>query len=202
MNGGKKARSRGRPGLTLMELLVVMGVFSMTVAMTSAIFIQSNRAQRRVLFQSAAQADLRFVLEAIVREVRGGRIAYGTYAAAGGVSVPTDHLLIESAGGQALKFYVETSPSVCPTGIPKCLAVDVDGQAQSLTSSGIILDDATFFVNPQTDPFSLDEASGQYLADAQPTVTLALKVHSVGNRPEDIVRLDAQTTVASRAYVR
>lgn len=204
----REALKRGNPalrdnrGLTLMELLVVMGVFSMTVAITSAIFLQANKAQRRVLALSSAQADLRFALEAVVREVRAGAIDYATYEAAGGVSVPAGRLILKSASGHELEFYAETDSGVCPTGISKCLAVRVDGVAQSITSSRILLEKMTFFVTPQTDPFTLDAGSGLYKADAQPTVTLALQVKTLGASPEDVVTLNAQTTVASRSYAR
>ena len=189
-------------GLTLMELLVVLGVFSLTVALTSAIFIQSNRAQRRVLALTAAQADLRFGLESIVREVRGGQIDYATYAGSSGISVPTDRLYLKSADGSHLEFYAETSPAVCPAGVAKCLAVKVDGAAQSVTSAGVLLEDLTFYISPQTDPFSIDQASGLYTSDQQPLVTVAMKIRTGGSKTEDAAELDAQTTVASRMYVR
>lgn len=193
---------RDRRGLTLMELLVVLGVFSMTVAITSAIFLQSNQAQRRVLAITAAQADLRFALEAIVREVRAGTIDYATYEGSGGIPVPADRLVVLSASGERLEFYEETEPSVCPSGIAACLAVKVDGTPQSVTSAGVELRDLTFFISPQADPFTLDEASGLYKADAQPLVTIALKVATVGRRAEDVAVMNAQTTVAARTYVR
>lgn len=193
---------RDNRGLTLMELLVVMGVFSLTVAIASSIFIQSNRAQRRVLALTAAQADLRFTLEAIVREIRGGQIDYASYEGSGGISVPAEKLIIRSASGSLLKFYAETNPTVCPGNVTRCLAVDVDGQVQSVTSSGITLQDLTFYISPQSDPFSVDPASGRYKADQQPLVTVALKVKTGGSKTEDAAILSAQTTVASRTYAR
>lgn len=194
---------RDNRGLTLMELLVVMGVFSLTVTMTSAIFIQTSRAQRRVIALNAAQADLRFALEAMVREVRGGQIDYASYGSSGGVQVPSDALIIRSAGGSKLKFYAETDPTVCPGGVAKCLAVNVDGQSQSVTSAGVELQDLTFFITPQSDPFSIDPATGLYKADAQPLVTISLKVKAAGSAGTvDAAVLTAQTTVASRQYAR
>ncbi len=185
-----------------MELLVVLGIFSLTVALTSSIFLISNQAQRRVLAVTAAQADLRFALEAVVREVRAGSIDFATYEAAGGIPVPADSLILLSASGSRLEFYAESSPSVCPSGVATCLAVKVDGVAQSVTSSGVLLEDVTFFISPQADPFAIDEDSGLYKSDAQPLVTVALKVRTQGRRPEDIVTFQAQTTIAARTYVR
>jgi len=106
-------------GFTLMELLVVMGLFSVTVMMASSIFMLSNRAQRRVLAVTSAQADLRYALEAIVREARMGRIDYASYAGSGGaVSVPTNRLILKGPTGSEEEFYLETSPTVCPPTSP------------------------------------------------------------------------------------
>ena len=189
-------------GLTLMELLVVLGVFSLTVAMASAIFIQSNRAQRRVLSLTSAQADLRFALESIVHEVRGGQIDYAAYASSSGISIPTDRLYVKSADGDHLEFYAETNPTVCPVGVAKCLAVKVGGVPQSVTSTGVLLENLTFYVSPQTDPFLVDEATGLYTSDQQPLVTVAMRIRTGGSKTEDPAELDAQTTVASRTYAR
>src|SRR5688572_12251946 len=200
MTGARIARQPR--GLTPMELLVVMGIFSLTVGITSSIFLLSNQAQRRVLAITAAQADLRFTLEAIVREARAGAIDYETYEASGGIQVPSDNLILRSASGSRLEFYAEEDPGICPPGVARCLAVRVDGVSQSVTSSGILLEDLTFFITPQADPFSIHEPSGLYKADQQPIVTLAMKVRTQGRRPEDIVTLHAQTTIAARSYVR
>ncbi len=190
-------------GLTLMEILVVMGIFSMTVTITSGIFLLSNQAQRRVLALTAAQADLRFVMEAIVREVRGGQIDYATYEGAqGGITIPASRLLLQSASGNQLEFYSETNPTVCSFGVSRCLAVRVNGTAQSLTSTGVVLDKLVFYISPGNDPFSIDAGSGLYKANAQPTVTIALQVRTTGPKPQDVFTMNAQTTVTSRAYVR
>lgn len=196
------SRLRAPRGLTLMELLVVMGIFSLTVALTSSIFLLSNQAQRRVLAITAAQADMRFTLESIVREVRAGFIDYETYEASGGIQVPSANLILRSASGARLEFYMETNPSICPPGVAACLAVRVDGVSQSVTSSGVLLENVTFFITPQADPFMIDEGSGLYKSDEQPVVTVAMKVRTQGKKPEDIVVLNAQTTISARSYVR
>ncbi len=190
-------------GLTLMEILVVMGVFSMTVTVTSGIFLLSNQAQRRVLALSTAQSDLRFAMEAIVREVRGGQIDYAAYEGSqGGISLPASRLLLKSASGNDLEFYSDSNPTVCPLGTPSCLAVRVNGVAQSLTSKGVVLDKLVFYVSPGNDPFTIDASSGLYGADAQPTVTIAMQIQTTGPKPQDVFVMNAQTTVTSRVYAR
>jgi hypothetical protein len=187
-----------------MELLVVMGLFSATVMMASGIFLLSNRAQRRVLSITSAQADLRYALEAIVRESRMGRIDYATYAGAGGaVAIPTDRLILKGPTGSEEVFYLETSPAVCPVGVAKCLAMTVDGSLpQALTSKNISVDLLAFYVSPQSDPFAADPVSGLYASDGQPTVTIAIQARTVGVGASDVQVVNAETTTASRLYER
>jgi type II secretory pathway pseudopilin PulG len=187
-----------------MELLVVMGLFSATVMMASDIFLISNRAQRRVLAVTAAQADLRFALEAIVREARMGRIDYAAYAASGGaVPIPSDRLIVKGPTGSEEQFYLETSPTVCPAKVTKCIAMTVDGSTpQSLTSIGNNIDTLAFYISPQSDPFLADPSSGLYAANAQPTVTIAVQSRTTGIGAQDVLTVNAETTTASRVYER
>jgi len=190
-------------GVTLMELLVVLGVFSLVVSMTSAIFLQANAVQRRVLIVSAAQADLRFALEAMVREIRNGGIDYSFYEGGGGISVPSERLVVTNSFGQREEFFLETSPSICPAGISKCIAIRIDGgTTESLTSASINIERLVFYITPTVDPFTIDEASGLYPADLQPTVTVAIAARTNAVKAANILNLNAQTTATARTYAR
>lgn len=187
-----------------MELLVVMGIFSLTVMIATSIFMQSNKAQRRVLVVTNAQASLRFALESIVREVRTGRIDYSTYAASGGVSVPAEKLMLVNSDGEKEEFYLETNPAICSAPSTKCLVVKIDGGTpQSVTSSGVDVEQLTFYVSPQEDPFTVDQSTGSYASDKQPTVTVMLGLKTAGTASGvESASFNAQTTVTARTYVR
>lgn len=186
-----------------MELLVVLGVFSLAVTLTSAIFLQANAVQRRVLIVNAAQADLRFALEAMVREVRNGGIDYSFYAGSGGIPVPSERLVVTNSFGERQEFFLETSPTVCPQGITRCIAVRLEnGTVESLTSTSLNVERLLFYISPTVDPFTLDEASGSYQADLQPTVTIAITAETNAVKPENILNLSAQTTATARTYAR
>jgi hypothetical protein len=111
-------------------------------------------------------------------------------------------LLIKSASGNDLEFYSESNPTVCPFGADRCLAVKVNGVAQSLTSPSVLLEKLVFYVSPGNDPFTTNPASGLYGANAQPTVTVAMQIRTQGPKPQDVFIMNAQTTVTSRVYVR
>ena len=185
-----------------MELVVVMGIFSIAVTMATGIFLLSNRAQRRVLAVTSAEDDLRFALEAVAREVRAGKIDYATYASSGNVSIPAAHLYVIGASGQKEDFYVETSPAYCPTATPKCLVVRFNGGTpQPVTAAGDSIEKLGFYIAPQADPFSLGQ-SGLYNSNRQPTVTIAMQARVVNVGAADQVTFAAQTTVESRVYAR
>ena len=184
-----------------MELLVVMALFSLTVAMASDIFLLSNRAQRRVIAITGAQADLRFSLEAMTREIRTGKIDFDRYATTGGIALPASHLIIQSSQGSREDFYRETSKTICPAGSTGCLALSVDGgPAQALTSTGVTVAKLSFYISPQQDPFT-QLPTGAYAANTQPTVTIAIEALTT-NTGQEVQTITAQTTVASRIYAR
>lgn len=192
-----------RKGVTLMELLVVLGVFSMTVTMASAIFLQTNAVQRRVILMNAAQADLRFTLEAMVREVRHGGLDYSYYEGEGGIELPSERLVVINPYGEREEFFASTDPNTCPAGITKCIAVSLEGgDAESMTSNSFILENMFFYITPSADPFSIEEASGTYPSNVQPTITIVVSGRTNGVKPTDIFNIDIQTTVTARTYAR
>ncbi len=186
-----------------MELVVVLGVFSIAVAAASGIFLLANRAQRRVLAVTAAQADIRYALELLVREVRTGKINYAYYASAGGVKIPADHLVLINSSGQREDFYLETNVNICPASSVKCLVLSLNGgTAQAVTAAGTTIDKLLFFLSPQSDPFTVNPASGAYGSNLQPMVTIAMQARTTSVAAPDTLVLNAQTTVAARTYVR
>ena len=67
-------------GFTLIEVLVAVAVFSITVLMAVNVFIIFVQQQRRTLNQQELQNDARAVMEQIARDAREGSIDYEYYA--------------------------------------------------------------------------------------------------------------------------
>ena len=193
-----------RRGVTLMELLVVLGIFTLTTSMATSIFLQANQVQRRVLSVTAAQADIRFALEAMVREVRSGGVDYDFYEnTMGGVPIPSDRLVSTNPFGQREEFFIESSPTVCSELVQKCIALSLDGGVpQPLTSRAIDIEQLIFYISPSVDPFTLDKGFGVYKSDLQPTVTIFIKGRTTNPKASENITLSAQTTVTVRSYVR
>jgi prepilin-type N-terminal cleavage/methylation domain-containing protein len=188
-------------GFTLVEMLVVLALFSITTTVIVDIFMTATRAQRKTLAAQKIQSDARFSMEAMAREARMDMIDYAYYG--GTISeIPTTVLALRDQDDNQIIF--KKSNENCPTGIDQCLVVSIDGGNSwaSITSGGIKVTSLNFYIAPTVDPFLLDTESGTYASDISPRVTITLTVEGVGTRPEEQKVISLQTTVSSRIYRR
>lgn len=206
MTGGKRAES----GFTLMELLVVLGIFSTVVVSASDIFLAANKAQRKIAALERTQADARFTLEAVTREVRGGRIDWQYYADR---SIPLDGavevLALRDSTDAPIVFHKSdgANASFCPDAASTpCLLVTLGrpgvDEPAPLTPKGVTAQNVKFYVAPAADPASFNPATGSYAADVQPRVTSVLVLKSTEQRAVEGAVVYAQTTASSRWYPR
>lgn len=196
-------------GFTLMELLVVLGIFSMVVTAASDIFLMTNRSQRKVFGLERTQADARFTLEAMAREIRTGVIDYAYYA---GRTLPlgtpdTELALIDSTN-VPLRFALSSSPAECDrpeAATSPCLTVTINDDpltTSAITPKGVAVRGVAFYVSPTADPLTFNPLTGAYGADLQPRVTIVLTLASTGGRADERTTLNMQTTVTNRKYRR
>lgn len=194
-----------------MELLVVLGIFSMVVTAASDIFMLTGRSQRRVFGLERTQADARFAMEALTREIRTGRIDYAYYAArvaAGGATfgAPETELALIDSTDTPLRFFLSVTDeekAACAADSIPCLLVSVDGGAASaITPKGVSLSTLAFYISPLADPTEFDVDNGEFLTNEQPRVTIVLSLDSVAGREDERAHLNLQTTVTNRRYDR
>lgn len=199
------ATRRADAGFTLVELLVVMAIFSTVVVMASDIFMLASRSQRKLFGAERVQSDARYTLEAISREVRTGSIDYDYYASRGtAVGTPDAELALRDSTDTAIRFRLSTSASQCadPTVSP-CLLVRVGSNPeQPITPRNVAVLSAKFYISPASDPSAFDASSGTYGQNDQPHVTVALIMESRGDQAAERSTLYVQTTATSRAYPR
>ena len=62
--------SKTQKGLTLIELIIALGVFSMAILVSVSIFISTLKVQRRVLASQSGIDSFRYAIEIISKEVR------------------------------------------------------------------------------------------------------------------------------------
>lgn len=192
-------------GFTLVEMLVTMALFSTVVVIAADIFMLTGRAQRKLYGLERTQADARFTLEAIVREVRTGRIDYAYYAGRGTpLAVPDAELALRDSTDTPIRFRLSTSAAQCiDANSSPCLLVTVGSNSeQAITPRNVAVLSAKFFVSPGADPATFDPVTGTYAKNVQPHVTVALVLESRGVRAAEQSTVYVQTTATSRSYKR
>lgn len=192
--------SMDKKGFSLVEMLVVLAVFSVVTVVIVDIFMLASRAQRRTLAVQRIQSDARYSLEAMSREIRMDIVDYEYYG--GAVSdIPSGTLALRDQDDNQIIF--KKSDENCPAGATSCLAVSIDGGGnwESITAPGINVDDLKFYIDPLVNPFELN-AGNAYDSDNQPRVTIVLVTSGVGGRPDEQQTVRLQTTVSNRIYRR
>ncbi|MFH1171725.1 MAG: type II secretion system protein [bacterium] len=218
-------------GFTIVEMLVVVAIFSIATLIATNIFVIINRSSQRVAAAQKVQGDLRFALEAITREVRFGTVDYECYDSSATLgNAPCDLsptlpdllsttgktalLALRDANGNRIRYEVINDTN----GIPKLQVCYIDVTTEELTkcnaasswqivtSEDVRITNGDFYVYPFTDPFRLRSpipptGTSPYDYDQQPVVTIVLKTRQVSNVVSP-ENISAQTTAVSRYYVR
>ncbi|MBI5465696.1 MAG: prepilin-type N-terminal cleavage/methylation domain-containing protein [Candidatus Kerfeldbacteria bacterium] len=185
-------------GFTIMEMVVVLAVFSVVAVVTADIFFTVTRAQKRVVQQQQVQSDVRFSLDTIAREIHQGFVDYDYYASQvpalylvqGSQVQPQTVLALRDAAGVAVRFrQTADTLQVCR------------GQCTSwepLVSENIQVPKAVFYLVPGSDPFA--QVAG--VPDDYPRVTMVLSAQSAAQSQLPLTTFFLQTTVAARSYRR
>ena len=200
-------RGIGQKGFTLMELLVVLTIFSTVVTSATDIFLLTNRSQRKIFGLERSQADARFTLEAITREVRTGTVDYAYYAGrAAPLAVPDYELALIDSSNTKIKFETSTvsTQALCADAQSRpCLLVTVGtNPAVAITPKNVAVRTAKFYIEPLADPLTYDVTSGTYTTNVQPHVTVVLVLESRGDRVGEQSVVYLQTTATNRGYRR
>jgi prepilin-type N-terminal cleavage/methylation domain-containing protein len=212
-NAKHARRKRIARGFTLMELLVVTSIFSTVVLMASDIFLLANRTERRVFGSARVQADARFAMEAMVREIRTGKIDYDYYKTRGTpVTMPDKELALIGSDGYPIRFTLSSSASQCANAksSPCLLVTTVDPSVpnnpptitETITPQDETIQTLKFYVTPMADPSVFSPLTGTYASNVQPRVTILLVVKSINDKLGDQSVVSVQTTATTRAFTR
>ena len=220
-----------REGFTLVEILVVLGLFTLLGVLIINVFLLSLQAQRQASARQEAVSSIRFVLETMAQEIRTSEIAYPLD--------PSNQVLRLRSGAQ---YSLNTDKII----------LNVDGQIAALNDANeVTVIELHFFVDPPSDPFSEERCNtsadcflptshnctindltlqkefkagfcrcttdsdchpnvGNCNLDAglclpfdrQPRVTIVLAFQPVGQTGPESTPVYMQTTVSSRIYKR
>ena len=198
-----------RRGFTLMEMIVVMGLFLIIITAITAIYAQTTRYGRQVVARAKVQDQVRGTMEAIARAIRVSDIDYNSYPGGTLPAQPMSYLDLINPNDRDYSnirpswgIRLEKNPStVCD--LSPCMILSLQNIDMSqLNPRGTQVEDLRFYVSPAKDPFAFDPASGTYASSQQPIVTVYMRVRYMASNPKDQFVVSMQTTVTPRLYLR
>lgn len=68
-----------KKGFTLIEMILALSIFVLTVLVATSAYMLINRTQRRTVSMQKVQDDVRYLFEAVAQDVRLGKVNYDFY---------------------------------------------------------------------------------------------------------------------------
>lgn len=187
LNNWKKSRA----GLSTIELLVVVSLFTLLILIITDVYLISLRAQRDASLQQRSISTLRNAIELVTRQVRISTIDYVSYG--GAVVSPEDGLSIINQEGQRITYGLNSG----------VIEATIDGDIFELTNiNEVDVVAIDFFISPATDPFDQTCVLPCVLPDEQPRITMRIAYRAVSQQPLLQELQYIQTTILSRVYLR
>jgi prepilin-type N-terminal cleavage/methylation domain-containing protein len=215
---------RPRRGFTLVEVVVVMALFTVVAEVAMGIFIFTSRVQRRTRALLEASAEARAAADMISREVRADVIDYSFYAeqeppVSLGQQQPLAALALVTEVGQLLRYRCVESEAASPCAVggergrlevckvtptppvprPTCGANDwapLVGDALDVTGWRV-------WLGPTSTPFEVSStAPGTYGSNQQPWVTAVIEMQPRPVAGQTLQPVRVQATAVTRTYVR
>lgn len=184
-------------GFTLIEIVVVMGIFLAASTIATSIFLSANTASRRTVGLIRAGSDARWGMEKMVEDIRLGSIDY----AGATFPLPASTLRLRTTDGETLIYDLRHDATVCGVDSIGCIAMSRDNgtTVTNMTQKGIDVRRLDFYVWPEKDPFLVVNDGRER---GQPRVTIVLTTQTTGQKKEATAHLTLQTTVSTRVYKR
>ncbi|MBI5655154.1 type II secretion system protein [Candidatus Uhrbacteria bacterium] len=191
MTGVKITR---RPGFTLLEMLLVVLIFSLASAALAQIFVNITRLQRKISNQAVLSQDMRFATEMLTRAGRNNYIDYTAQP----LDNRSDTLTLTKPTGGSITITTKDSATCNDPKVNKCIMLSMDGGLtwNPVTSHRVDVTNFDVYVRPLSSPFT-DTSINQ-----QPMVTVNIGLTYMADKPADRVSLQTQATVSSRLYQR
>jgi len=166
--------NKNSKGVTLLELLVAIAIFAVVITLVVTLFVTALKGQRKAIAMQNVQDNARFLLDFIVKELRMGTINNSneqSYTLSIARPDPTDPALTLNV------VYSFSGGNLQRT---------VDGTGGPINSDQVIAT-GMFYV------------SGKISNDnAQPKVTITLKVENKGTKIEEKATINVQATLSQR----
>ncbi len=219
---------RSKGAFTLVELLVSIAIFVIFLGIVSTSYVSIVRAQRQQNEVRKMYSDVRVFLDMFAQEVRLGAIDYDCYKPLDPASIiqncpltdvqinpitdgRTDVLALVSKDGQEKTIFKYDRSDTKKIMMQKYVYSRVTkawepatgyGDYVKLMSDAVSVDQLSFIVFPDVNPYSGDSAIYSDAAKQfQPRVTLLMKVKNAVSSSASF-DMDFQTSISSRVYSR
>ena len=170
-----KSPNQAQAGFSLMEIVVVLAVFSTMTLLVTDVFLTISRVQVQTSSAQKVQSDARFAIEAMAREIKYGTIDYQCYAnhdsgtgcyelrIAGEIDLngPVPILVTRDQQNDQV-FYgfwnnkikacsnTRVDPGRCYLSEP----YEPYDNWQDVTPTDVVVDNLAFYISPASSPFS------------------------------------------------
>ena len=191
-----------KPGFSVIELLVVMVLFAVSITILSQTYLAFIRLSHRTANSASVQQDVRFAFEYMARNIRNMPIDYPAPPLALESVTSTLRLRSENQPAWIIKRSAPGDARCADDPDVSCLIVSSDDGVNwaPITAKHVNVETFKIYVRPEQSPFAL--VGGNYTSDQQPFVTIQMKLTYKTSVEKEKVSLEAQTTIASRVYVR
>ncbi|HLC89800.1 MAG TPA: prepilin-type N-terminal cleavage/methylation domain-containing protein [Patescibacteria group bacterium] len=182
MIGNSKLISKLRhrqTGFSLMEIIVVLGIFSLLLVVVVNIYLIALKTQRQTSLRQETLSQLRYVAETMVRNIRASEIDY-TYSfnqdGDDGIYGSEKELALIDEGGRKIIYFYDQGE----------IRISIDGQISALTDlDQVKILKFYFFIQPAKNPFLEEQCNdalvpSNCLATAIPPVSCTVNDLELG----------------------
>lgn len=193
LNSGLKLKIilRNKYGVTLLELIVAVGFFSVITLSATGIFQMVINGQRSALAAQNVQESIRYAFEVMTKEIRGASLSNGQCKTLISPEPTPQYKVYNTADDDSL-LYFKNKNAECVAYYLEANRIKIirGGQANFITPSAVKIINIRFSV--------ADDAIGGFHS-LQPQVNLMLDAEVVG---KDMHKqsMKIQTSISSRYY--
>lgn len=195
-----------KKGFTVLEMVVVMSIFSIASVYSMSAYVKSNRGQKKIVAISKSTTDARYALETMVKEIRSGKIDYEMYKLKDinlDNNEPVNDLFIKDANNNLVWFNLYQVDQT-RSQIRVCYTFELceEDKWYDITPGNVTVTTFNVYIWPKKNPFVLNSNTNEYEANEQPKATIVIRSKSLDKSEVAPQEIHLQTTVSSRTYER
>lgn len=181
-----KKNLKNQAGVTLMELVVAMGIFTVIMLTATAIFAMVIDGQQNSLASQNIQESMRYALEVMSKEIRTAQKNNGSCKGNNNYTPDPAKKVFNSSGTNILYFVNKDNICVTYELVGGQIQVTRGAVSGFLTPAKITISNLVFSI--------VDTAV------AQPKVTILIDARMALGKSKNLQNIKLQTTVSSRYY--